>query len=131
MLTVLSVVGTRPETIKMAPVIKEIKKHSDRLSSVVCSVGQHREMLDQVLQLFQIKPDYELDLMQANQTLSQLTAASFTGLDKVVSETKPNWVFAQGDTTTATTWTPRTSSEKLFRARARGQERGPASPRRS
>ena len=100
MLTVLGVLGTRPEAIKMAPVIRELESHSDRVRSVVCSVGQHREMLDQVLQLFQIKPDYELELMQANQTLSQLTAASFTALDKVVSETKPDWVCAQGDTTT-------------------------------
>jgi UDP-N-acetylglucosamine 2-epimerase (non-hydrolysing) len=100
MLTVLTVLGTRPEAIKLAPVIKELGKHSDRVRSVICSAGQHREMLDQVLRLFQIEPDYDLDLMQANQTLSQFTAASFTGLDKVVSEVKPNWVFAQGDTTT-------------------------------
>src|SRR5262249_37660035 len=100
MLTVLSVIGTRPEAIKMAPVIAELGKFSDKIRSVVCSVGQHREMLDQVLSLFQIKPNYELNLMQPNQTLSRLTADLFNGLDRVVSEVKPDWVLAQGDTTT-------------------------------
>lgn len=100
MLTVLSVLGTRPEAIKMAPVIKELGKYPGRVRSVICSVGQHREMLDQVLDLFQIKPHYELDLMQLNQSLSQLTASLFTGLDPVVVEVKPDWILAQGDTTT-------------------------------
>lgn len=100
MLTVLSVLGTRPEAIKMAPVIKELSKCSDRVRSVICSVGQHREMLDQVLSLFQIKPDYDLNLMQPDQSLSQLTASLFTGLDTVVGEVKPDWILAQGDTTT-------------------------------
>jgi UDP-N-acetylglucosamine 2-epimerase (non-hydrolysing) len=100
MLTVLNVFGTRPEAIKMAPVIMELGKHSNRVRSVICSAGQHREMLDQVLQLFRIDPDYNLNLMQPCQTLSQLTAALFTGLDQVVSEVKPDWILAQGDTTT-------------------------------
>jgi len=100
MLTILSVLGTRPEAIKMAPVIKELGKYPDRVRSVICSVGQHRQMLDQVLDLFEIKPDYDLNLMQPNQSLSQLTAALFSGLDKVITEVKPNWVIAQGDTTT-------------------------------
>src|SRR5262245_34314289 len=100
MLKVLNVIGTRPEAIKMAPVIKELGRHSDRVRSVVCSVGQHRQMLDQVLSLFQIKPDYELNLMQANQGLSKLTSRLFASLDDVVSEVKPDWVLAQGDTTT-------------------------------
>ena len=84
----------------MAPVIKELGKHPDRVRSVICSVGQHRQMLDQVLQLFQIQPDYELNVMQANQSLSQLTANLFSSLDRVVSEVKPDWILAQGDTTT-------------------------------
>ena len=100
MLTILSVFGTRPEAIKMAPVIKELGKYSDRVRSVICSVGQHRQMLDQVLSLFQIKPDYDLNLMQPDQSLSQLTASLFTGLDPIVSEVKPDWILAQGDTTT-------------------------------
>jgi UDP-N-acetylglucosamine 2-epimerase (non-hydrolysing) len=100
MLTVLSVFGTRPEAIKMAPVIMELGKHSNRVRSVVCSVAQHREMLDQVLGVFEIEPDYDLNLMQPDQSLSQLTANLFAGLDPVVSEVKPDWVLAQGDTTT-------------------------------
>ena len=100
MLTVLSVIGTRPEAIKMAPVLTELSKFSDRVRSVICSVGQHREMLDQVLNLFEIKPDYDLNLMRSNQSLSELTASVFTGLDQVVAEVKPDWILAQGDTTT-------------------------------
>ena len=98
-LTVLSIFGTRPEAIKMAPVIEELNKQSSRIRSVICSVGQHREMLDQVLRLFQITPDYELNLMQPNQSLSQLTAWLFGALDSVVDEVKPDWILAQGDTT--------------------------------
>src|SRR5437870_3200246 len=100
MLTILSVIGTRPEAIKMAPVLKELGKYPDRVRSVICSVGQHREMLDQVLRLFQIKPHYDLNLMRTDQTLSQLTAGLFTGVDPVVEEVKPDWILAQGDTTT-------------------------------
>jgi len=98
-LTVLSIFGTRPEAIKMAPVIEELNKQSSQIRSVICSVGQHREMLDQVLRLFQITPDYELNLMQPNQSLSQLTAWLFGALDSVVDEVKPDWILAQGDTT--------------------------------
>jgi UDP-N-acetylglucosamine 2-epimerase (non-hydrolysing) len=100
MLTVLTIIGTRPEAIKMAPVIKELGKHSDRVRSVICSVAQHREMLDQVLSVFEIEPDYDLNLMQPDQSLSQLTASLFAGLDPVVSEVKPDWILAEGDTTT-------------------------------
>ena len=99
-MTVLSVFGTRPEAIKMAPVVKELDRHRDRVRSITCSVGQHREMLDQVLNLFEIKPDYDLNLMRPNQTLSQLTADLFAGLDGVVREVRPDWILAQGDTTT-------------------------------
>jgi UDP-N-acetylglucosamine 2-epimerase (non-hydrolysing) len=100
MINVLSVIGTRPEAIKMAPVIKELARHPDRVRSVVCATGQHREMLDQVLDLFGIVPDYDLKLMQPNQSLAQLTAGLVTGLDRVVGEVEPDWVLAQGDTTT-------------------------------
>ena len=86
MLKILSIFGTRPEAIKMAPVIQELNAESSRVQSVICSVGQHREMLDQVLSLFQITPDYELKLMQPNQTLSQLSAWLFGALDPVVDE---------------------------------------------
>ncbi|HEY7347988.1 MAG TPA: UDP-N-acetylglucosamine 2-epimerase (non-hydrolyzing) [Ktedonobacterales bacterium] len=100
MLTVLSVIGTRPEAIKMAPVIKELERHRDHVRSFVCSTGQHQEMLNQVLDLFQITPDYDLHLMQVNQGLAQLTARLFTSLDDVLEDVKPNYVLAQGDTTT-------------------------------
>ena len=100
MLTVLSVIGTRPEAIKMAPVVKELARHPDRVRSLVCSTGQHRRMLDQVLDLFRIEPDFDLNLMQADQSLSQLTAALFSALDGVVGQTRPDWVLAQGDTST-------------------------------
>ena len=100
MLTVLSIFGTRPEAIKMAPVIMELGKQSDCVRSVICSVAQHREMLDQVLSVFAIEPDYDLNLMQPDQSLSRLTASLFAGLEPVVCEVKPDWILAQGDTTT-------------------------------
>ncbi|MGH2485947.1 MAG: non-hydrolyzing UDP-N-acetylglucosamine 2-epimerase, partial [Ktedonobacterales bacterium] len=100
MLTVLSVIGTRPEAIKMAPVIKVLERHPERIRSVVCSTGQHRELLDQVLGLFDITPDYDLNLMTANQGLAQLTARLFSALDDVLERARPDCVLAQGDTTT-------------------------------
>jgi UDP-N-acetylglucosamine 2-epimerase (non-hydrolysing) len=100
MITVLSIVGTRPEAIKMAPVIQELERHPGQIRSVVCSTGQHREMLDQVLRLFQISPDHDLNLMQHDQGLAQLTARLFASLDDVLSEVQPDCVLAQGDTTT-------------------------------
>lgn len=98
--TALSIVGTRPEAIKMAPVINELRKHPQRIRSVVCSTGQHREMLDQVLGLFRITPDIDLRLMQHNQGLAQLTARLFEGIDSVLADVRPDVVLAQGDTTT-------------------------------
>jgi UDP-N-acetylglucosamine 2-epimerase len=98
--TVLSVIGTRPEAIKMAPVVKELDRQSGTLRSVVCSTGQHREMLDQVLNLFGITPEYDLNLMRVNQGLAQLTARLFDQLDDVLAEVRPDCVLAQGDTTT-------------------------------
>lgn len=101
MIKVLSIIGTRPEAIKMAPVIKELARYPDEITSVVCATAQHREMLDQVLSVFGISPAYDLDLMQPNQSLSQLTARMLMGLDAVVSAERPDWVLVQGDTTTA------------------------------
>jgi len=99
-LVILSILGTRPEAIKMAPVIKELDKYKNQVHSLVCVTGQHREMLDQVLTLFNIDPDYDLGVMRPDQALSQLTAELFSGLDSTVRGTKPDWVLAQGDTTT-------------------------------
>ncbi len=84
----------------MAPVVRELKRREGEVASVVCVTGQQREMLDQALGLFAIRPDYDLDLMQPNQSLSVLTEALFSGLDPTVREVKPDWVLAQGDTTT-------------------------------
>ena len=100
MLTVLNVVGTRPEAIKMAPVIEELRRRADRVRSIVCVTGQHRGMLDQVLALFHIEPDFDLDVMRRNQSLAGLTASLFALLDPVVEESQPDWILAQGDTTT-------------------------------
>jgi len=97
---VLSIFGTRPEAIKMAPIVKELEKHPEQIISKVCVTAQHREMLDQVLALFQIQPDFDLDLMQPNQSLSALTARVFTHLDPILMDEKPDWVLVQGDTTT-------------------------------
>jgi UDP-N-acetylglucosamine 2-epimerase (non-hydrolysing) len=100
MLTVLSVIGTRPEAIKMAPVIRELQSHPGRVRSLVCVTGQHRELLDPVLDLFQIRPDFDLNLMRPDQSLAQLTSALFPALDGVITASRPDWVLAQGDTTT-------------------------------
>ncbi|HET7142403.1 MAG TPA: UDP-N-acetylglucosamine 2-epimerase (non-hydrolyzing) [Anaerolineales bacterium] len=96
---ILSVFGTRPEAVKMAPVVHLLAQTAG-IESRVCVTAQHRQMLDQVLSLFEIKPDYDLDLMRADQSLAQLSASIFTHLDPVFAEFKPDWVLAQGDTTT-------------------------------
>jgi len=101
MVTVLSVIGTRPEAIKMAPVIRELGKHSACIASYVCVTAQHRTMLDQVLRLFEIKPDYDLNIMQNEQSLSYVTARVLTDLNAVIQASKPDWMLVQGDTTTA------------------------------
>jgi UDP-N-acetylglucosamine 2-epimerase (non-hydrolysing) len=98
-LKVLSVFGTRPEAVKMAPVVK-LLANTPGIESRVCVTAQHRQMLDQVLHLFEIKPHYDLDLMRDDQSLAQLSAAIFTNLDPVLEDFKPDWVLAQGDTTT-------------------------------
>ncbi len=100
MIKVLSVIGTRPEAIKMSPVIKELEEYPDEVTSVVCATAQHREMLDQVLNIFGISPDYDLNLMRPDQSLSRLTARILTALDEVIVEERPHWVLVQGDTTT-------------------------------
>lgn len=96
---ILSIFGTRPEAIKLAPVLAALKQHD--VISVVCVTAQHREMLDQVLQLFGIQPDYDLAIMQPNQSLAELTARALTKLDEVLRIEQPDWVLVQGDTTTA------------------------------
>src|SRR5690242_6260921 len=100
MTTVLTVIGTRPEAIKMASVIKELERRPDQVRSIVCGTGQHREMLVPILALFGIRLDYDLNVMQPNQSLSALTAALLVKLDAIVQETAPDWILAQGDTTT-------------------------------
>lgn len=96
---VLSVIGTRPEAIKMAPVISRLSAQAG-VESMVCTTAQHRQMLDQVLKVFRIQPDYDLNLMREDQSLSKLSAAIFLGLDPILDETKPDWILVQGDTTT-------------------------------
>ena len=98
-LRVLSVIGTRPEAVKMSPVVQQLSKTAG-IESLVCVTAQHREMLDQVLNLFGIHPNIDLNLMKPDQSLAQLTAAIFTNLDPILKDTKPDWILAQGDTTT-------------------------------
>src|SRR5688572_6540485 len=100
-LKVMTVIGTRPEAIKMAPVIKSLMNCPEEIKSVVCVTAQHREMLDQALNIFEIVPDYDLNLMNPNQSLSLLTAKILTALDEVIAIEKPDWILVQGDTTTA------------------------------
>lgn len=97
---VMSVFGTRPEAVKMAPLVKELERHAE-IESIVCVTAQHREMLDQVLELFEIKPDYDLDIMKERQTLTGITNRVLEGLDKVLEEAKPDVVLVHGDTTTS------------------------------
>lgn len=99
MLRVLSIVGTRPEAVKMAPVIQALAAHPG-ITALVCATAQHRAMLDQVLTLFGIQPDVDLDLMQPNQTLPELTAAALRGVSSTLESLRPDVVLAQGDTTT-------------------------------
>ena len=96
------VFGTRPEAIKMAPLVKEFQKHPESFETIVCVTGQHREMLDQVLKLFEITPDYDLNIMKQGQDLTDVTARVLTGLRDVFKECRPDVVFVHGDTTTST-----------------------------
>ena len=99
---VMLVFGTRPEAIKMAPLVKEFQKQKERIETVVCVTGQHREMLDQVLKIFDIKPDYDLNIMKQGQDLYDVTARVLTGMREVLKEVKPDVVLVHGDTTTST-----------------------------
>lgn len=94
------VMGTRPEAIKLAPVIRKLRTYPDQAQVSVCSTGQHRQMLDQVLSLFQIEPEIDLDLMRENQTPSQVAAGVLAALDPLLASQQPDWMLVQGDTTT-------------------------------
>jgi UDP-N-acetylglucosamine 2-epimerase (non-hydrolysing) len=98
---ILTIIGTRPEAIKLAPVVLELRGKPDLFISKVCVTAQHREMLDQPLAIFGIKPDYDLNIMSPRQTLAQITSRAVTGLDKVIAKEKPDLLLVQGDTTTA------------------------------
>ncbi|EJW18473.1 UDP-N-acetylglucosamine 2-epimerase (non-hydrolyzing) [Paenibacillus alvei] len=97
---VMTVFGVRPEAIKMAPLILELQKHPEHIESIVCVTAQHRQMLDQVLDVFNIKPDYDLDIMQARQTLNDISVRVLQGLEPVLQEAKPDIVLVHGDTLT-------------------------------
>ena len=99
---VMLVFGTRPEAIKMCPLVKEFQKRSEEFETIVCVTGQHREMLDQVLQIFDVKPDYDLNIMKQGQDLTDVTARVLTGLRDVFKVCRPYVVFVHGDTTTST-----------------------------
>jgi UDP-N-acetylglucosamine 2-epimerase (non-hydrolysing) len=99
-LKVMTVFGTRPEAIKMAPLVKELEKNNDKIQSIVTVTAQHRQMLDQVLTIFEITPDYDLNIMKDRQTLIDVTTRSLDGLNRVFQEVKPDIVLVHGDTTT-------------------------------
>lgn len=96
---VMSIFGTRPEAIKMAPLVKQLQKQKE-IESIVCVTAQHREMLDQVLEVFDLQPDYDLNIMRKSQTLSEITTRALNGLHEVIESVKPNLVLVHGDTTT-------------------------------
>lgn len=102
MKTIMLVFGTRPEAIKMCPLVKEFQKHSESFKTVVCVTGQHREMLDQVLSIFDVTPDYDLNIMKQGQDLYDVTARVLTGMRDVFKECEPDVVLVHGDTTTST-----------------------------
>ena len=99
---IMLVFGTRPEAIKMAPLVKELQKHPDTFETIVCVTGQHREMLDQVLTIFDIRPDYDLNIMKQGQDLYDVTARVLTGMRDVFAQCLPDVVLVHGDTTTST-----------------------------
>lgn len=99
-LKVMTIFGTRPEAIKMAPLVLELQKHSEHIESLVCVTAQHREILDQVLDIFQITPDYDLNVMKAQQTLNELSVRVLQGLEPVFRETQPDLILVHGDTST-------------------------------
>lgn len=97
---VMTIFGVRPEAIKMAPLVLELKKHPEHIESIVCVTAQHRELLDQVLEVFNITPDYDLDVMKDRQTLNEITIRVLEGLEPVLKEVKPDLVLVHGDTLT-------------------------------
>src|SRR6476620_431075 len=99
-LKVMTIFGTRPEAIKMAPLVLELQKHPEKIESIVTVTAQHRQMLDQVLNIFGITPDFDLNIMKDRQTLIDITTRGLEGLDKVMKEAKPHIVLVHGDTTT-------------------------------
>ncbi|PHC24722.1 non-hydrolyzing UDP-N-acetylglucosamine 2-epimerase, partial [Bacillus wiedmannii] len=99
-LKVMTIFGTRPEAIKMAPLVLELQKHPEKIESIVTVTAQHRQMLDQVLNIFGITPDFDLNIMKDRQTLIDITTRGLEGLDKVMKEAKPDIVLVHGDTTT-------------------------------
>ncbi len=99
---IMLVFGTRPEAIKMAPLVKEFQKHPEEFQTIVCVTGQHRQMLDQVLQIFDITPDYDLNIMKQGQDLYDVTARVLLGMREVLKEAQPDVVLVHGDTTTST-----------------------------
>ena len=99
---IMLVFGTRPEAIKMAPLVKEFQKYPDKFKTIVCVTGQHREMLDQVLRIFEIVPDYDLNIMKQGQDLYDVTSRVLLGMRDVLKEVQPNVVLVHGDTTTST-----------------------------
>ena len=102
MKNMMLVFGTRPEAIKMSPLVKEFQKYPEKFETIVCVTGQHREMLDQVLRIFDIQPDYDLNIMKQGQDLYDVTARVLTGMRDVLKETRPDIVLVHGDTTTST-----------------------------
>src|SRR4051794_5418993 len=114
LLKVLTVFGTRPEAVKLGPVVRELARYPGRISSRVCVTAQHRDMLDQVLRVFAIQPDYDLDVMQDNQTPTQVAASVLVRLEPILRDERPDWVLVQGDTTTVAA-----ASLAAFYARAR------------
>lgn len=99
---IMLVFGTRPEAIKMAPLVKELKKRATEFETIVCVTGQHREMLDQVLEIFDIHPDYDLNIMKQGQDLYDITARVLVGMRDILKEVQPDVVLVHGDTTTST-----------------------------
>ncbi len=99
---IMLVFGTRPEAIKMCPLVKEFQKHTDAFETIVCVTGQHREMLDQVLDIFEVKPDFDLNIMKQGQDLYDVTARVLTGMRDVFKQCRPDVVLVHGDTTTST-----------------------------
>lgn len=97
---IMVIFGTRPEAVKMAPVVLELKKHPEKIETIVAVTAQHREMLDQVLDVFRIVPDYDLHIMKERQTLADITVKALSGLDRIMKETQPDLVLVHGDTTT-------------------------------